>query len=123
MSRRIVLRAVLGIALLYGATPTLAHHGAATFDTTMEITFKGTVAEWAWANPHCILRVDVKSEDGSVKRWAVASSNVADLSKRGWTRRMFTAGDEVTLTIQPAKSGEPVGMIRTVVLADGRKFQ
>lgn len=123
MSRQIVLRAVLGIALLYGATPTLAHHGAATFDTTAEITFKGTVAEWTWANPHCILRVDVKSEDGSVKRWAVASSNVADLSKRGWTRRMFTAGDEVTVTIQPAKSGEPVGMIRTVALADGRKFQ
>lgn len=123
MSRQTVLRTVLGIALLCGATPTLAHHGAATFDTTTEITFKGTVAEWTWANPHCILRVDVKSEDGSVKRWVVASSNIADLSKRGWTRRLFTAGDEVTVTIQPAKSGEPVGMIRNIVLADGRQFR
>jgi hypothetical protein len=25
--------------------------------------------------------------------------------------------------IQPAKSGEPVGMIRNVLLADGRKLQ
>jgi hypothetical protein len=25
--------------------------------------------------------------------------------------------------IQPAKSGQPVGMIRNVVLADGRKLQ
>jgi hypothetical protein len=29
----------------------------------------------------------------------------------------------VTLTIQPAKSGAPVGMIRNVVLADGTKLQ
>jgi hypothetical protein len=32
-------------------------------------------------------------------------------------------GDEVTVLIQPAKSGAPVGMIRNVVLADGQKLQ
>ena len=123
MSRRIVLRALLGIALLCGSTPILAHHGAATFDTVGEITLKGTVTEWVWSNPHCVLKLDVKAPDGSVRSWSVATSNVADVSKRGWTRRTFSSGDEVTVTIQPAKSGEPVGMIRNVVLADGRKLQ
>lgn len=123
MSRQIALRGVLFLALLGVATPTLAHHGAATFDTTNEITIKGTVSAWTWANPHCILHVDVKAPDGTVKTWSVASSNVADLSKRGWTRRTFAAGDAVTVTIQPAKSGEPVGMIRNVLLADGRTLQ
>jgi hypothetical protein len=110
-------------ALLIAPSTILAHHGAATFDTTAEITIKGTVTEWVWSNPHSILRLEVKGEDGSVRKWAVATSNVADLSKRGWSRRTFSAGDEVTVVIQPARSGEPVGMIRNVLLPDGRKLQ
>jgi hypothetical protein len=120
---RIIALALAATALLLGPSAVLAHHGAATFDTVGEITLKGTVTEWVWSNPHSILRIDVKAEDGTVKNWSVATANVADLSKRGWTRRTLNPGDQVTVTIQPAKSGAPVGMIRNVVLADGRKFQ
>ena len=114
---------VAGIMFMSQARAVLAHHGAATFDTENEITVKGTVTEFTWSNPHCILRVDVKGADGTVRNWSVATSNVADVSKRGWSRRSFKPGDEVTVTIQPAKSGAPVGMIRNVVLADGTKLQ
>ena len=123
MITRIVVLALAGVALLMGPAPVLAHHGAATFDTVGEITLKGTVTEWVWSNPHSILKIDVKAEDGTVKTWSVATANVADLSKRGWSRRSFKAGDEVAVLIQPAKSGQPVGMIRNVVLADGTKLQ
>ena len=123
MSRRIIARLVIGVALLMSPALVVAHHGAATFDTVGEITIKGTVTEWVWSNPHSILRLEVKAADGTVKTWSVASANIADLSKRGWSRRLFKPGDEVTVLIQPAKSGEPVGMIRNVTLADGQKFQ
>jgi hypothetical protein len=120
---RIIALALAAATLLPGPSAVLAHHGAATFDTVGEVTLKGIVTEWVWSNPHSFLRIDVKAEDGTVKNWNVATSNVADLSKRGWTRRTFSPGDEVTVTIQPAKSGAPVGMIRNVVLADGKKLQ
>ena len=123
MITRIVVLALAGVALLMGPAPVLAHHGAATFDTVGEISIKGTVTEWVWSNPHSVLKLDVKAEDGTVKQWSVATANVADLSKRGWGRRTFKPGDEVTVLIQPAKSGQPVGMIRNVVLADGTKLQ
>ena len=123
MSTRIIALALAAAALLLGPSAVMAHHGAATFDTVGEITLKGTVTEWVWSNPHSILRIDVKGEDGTVKNWSVATANVADLSKRGWSRRLLNPGDQVTVLIQPAKSGAPVGMIRNVVLADGRKFQ
>lgn len=119
----IIAFVVAGIVFLSQPGAVLAHHGAATFDTENEITIKGNVTEWTWSNPHCILRVDVKDADGTVRNWAVATSNVADVSKRGWSRRSFAVGDPVTITIQPAKSGAPVGMIRNVVLADGTKLQ
>ena len=123
MTRRIIAFGLVIAALLVGPALVVAHHGAATFDTEGEITLKGTVTEWVWSNPHSILRLDVKAADGSVRKWSVATSNVADLSKRGWSRRTFKAGEEVTVLIQPAKSGEPVGMIRNVVLASGEKLQ
>ncbi len=123
MSRAIVAAGVVALTLMLVQAPAAAHHSAAMFDTTAEVTLKGTVAEWVWANPHCTLRIDVKDADGTTKRWAVATSNIADLSKRGWTRRTFNPGDELTVIIQPAKSGEPVGMIKNIVMSDGRKLQ
>jgi hypothetical protein len=123
VNTRIIALALAAAALLLSPSAVVAHHGAATFDTVGEITLKGTVTEWVWSNPHSILRIDVKAEDGTVKNWSVATANVADLSKRGWSRRLLNPGDQVTVLIQPAKSGAPVGMIRNVVLADGRKFQ
>ena len=123
MRNTLIPLAVACAVLLSQPGAVLAHHGAATFDTTNEVTVKGTVTDWTWANPHCILRVDVTGADGKVTNWSVATSNIADVSKRGWSRRSFAPGDPVTMTIQPAKSGAPVGMIRNVVLQDGTKLQ
>ena len=56
---------VIGVVLVVAGvmvTPAVAHHGAATFDTGKEITLKGVVTEWIWANPHCFLKFDAKDE-------------------------------------------------------------
>jgi hypothetical protein len=57
--------------LLFGAAPVLAHHSAAVFDPNKRVTVTGVVTEWFWANPHCLLSLDVKGADGQVVRWAV----------------------------------------------------
>jgi hypothetical protein len=102
------------------SAPILAHHGGASFDTSKELTLKGTVTEWIWANPHCFLKFDAKDETGTVRNWAVETQNPTDMSRRGWARTSFKVGDEVTVTLQPVKSGAPVGRIRSVVLANGQ---
>ena len=114
---------LVALAIVAAAPPVTAHHGAATFEAGTEITLKGTVSEWLWFNPHCFLRFDVKDESGAVKNWAVESGNPTDMSKRGWTRTSFKPGDTVTVTLQPAKNGAPVGRIRRVVLANGETLQ
>src|SRR5207237_4609706 len=107
-------------AVVVAAVPLAAHHGAATFDTDKELTLKGTVTEWIWANPHCFLKFDAKDDTNTVRNWAVEVSNPTDMSKRGWARTSFKAGDEVTVTLQPVKGGAPVGRIRKVVLPTGQ---
>jgi hypothetical protein len=87
----------------------LAHHANAVFDVGKKVTVKGTVTEWFWANPHCLLGIDVKGDDGKVVHW------VAKPRRRrhpfGWSKQSFAAGDEVTLTIEPVRtarrSGDP----------------
>jgi uncharacterized protein DUF6152 len=113
--------AFAGLLLL--SVPLIAHHGAASFDTAAEVTLKGTVTEWTWFNPHCFLKFDVKGEDGTVRNWAVEAGNPTDMTKRGWARTSFKPGDEVTVTLQPVKTGAPVGRIRAVVLASGQTYK
>jgi len=108
-----------GVGLLVLSMPLSAHHGAASFDTTRELTLKGTVTEWIWANPHCFLKFDAKDETNTVRNWAVEVSNPTDMTRLGWARTSFKFGDEVTVTLQPVKNGAPVGRLRRVLLPNG----
>ena len=122
--KKMFLGALVLLTSLFAAPSALdAHHGAATFDITAETTLKGTVTEWLWFNPHCFLKFDVKDESGKVTNWAVESGNPTDMTKRGWSRVSFKPGDEVSVTLQPSKSGQPVGRIMAVTVANGKTFK
>ena len=111
------------VVVMFVATAVAAHHGAASFDTAAETTLKGTVTEWQWFNPHCLLKFDVRDASGTVTNWSVEAGNPTDMTRRGWSRRSFKAGDEVTVTLQPVKTGAPVGRIVRVMLADGQTLR
>jgi hypothetical protein len=110
------------LTVLLMPASTLTHHGSASFDNTKEVTVKGTVTEWLWANPHCFLKVDAKDESGQVRNWNLEFGNPTDMTSRGFRRTTFKVGDEVTITVTPVKSGAPVGRARVVMLADGTKL-
>jgi len=113
-----LLRVALFASLV--STTVLAHHGNAAFDVGKKLELKGTVTEWIWANPHCWLKFDVKGEDGKVVNWVAETTNSADMTEKGWSKLTFKAGDPVTVTLEPVKSGQPVGRVQFVVLANGK---
>src|SRR5678816_2999634 len=112
MKKTVATLAVVA-GLLIASRPVAAHHGAAAFenDPAKRLVLKGIVTQWIWANPHTFLQFDVKGDDGQVVHWVVEASNPPDMQNRGWTNRSFKAGDEVTVTVRPVKSGRPVGSI------------
>jgi hypothetical protein len=122
MVRGALFAVVLMAAPLTRPVPLAAHHGGASFDVGKEVTVKGAVAEWIWSNPHCFLKIDVKDASGAVTRWVVETQNPTTMTQGGWSRRTFTPGDEVTVTLEPYKNGAPIGLVRSVILADGRKL-
>ena len=108
------------VCFLAVSVPLLAHHGAAGYDMDKQLSIKGTVTDWLWANPHCFLKFDSTDDAGNVAHWAVEVSNPTDMTKRGWSKHSLNPGDKVTLTVRPAKNGEPVGQLLKVVLPDGQ---
>lgn len=99
---------------------TLAHHGAAAYETTKRLTLRGTVTEFEWANPHCLLRFDASDDKGKEQHWAVQAISPLMLSRYGWTRSSLKPGDMVTVVFRPAKNGETTGILDKVILPDGR---
>jgi len=108
------------LGLLMVSVPLFAHHGAAAYDTSKQMTVKATVTEWFWANPHCFLKFDAKDDKGNVVHWATETSNPADMVNLGWSKDTFKPGDEITVTFTPVKNGAPVGRVEQVVLAGGQ---
>lgn len=105
---------------LTGAVPVFAHHSAFAFDTESTLIVKGTVTEWFWANPHCLLKFDVVTDSGDIVHWVTETQAPANMIDAGWRKNDLESGDEVTVTVQPAKNGNPVGRIVRVEFADGR---
>ena len=105
------LAASLAVAacLLAICGPLRAHHGNSAYDEEHWITLSGTVTEFVWANPHCQVFLDVKDDKGSVVNWAIESQSPGILRRNNWVRTSVKAGDQITITLAPAKNGAPVG--------------
>src|ERR1051325_3269807 len=93
------------------SVPILAHHGNASFDTSKEVTLKGTVTEYIWANPHCFLKFDAQDDRGKLRNWTVEVSNATDVATGGWSLSSFKIGDQVTVALQAVKTGPTVGRL------------
>lgn len=114
------LMLLTGVLLLSAAA--FAHHGGSEYDTKNLMTLKGTVTEFHWANPHCQVFVDAKDNSGKVVNWAIETLAPAVLKRAGWAIDTLHPGDQITITFAPSVRGTPVGMIRKVVLPNGKEL-
>jgi hypothetical protein len=90
-----------------------AHHSAAaTYDATQSIPITGTVARFAWKNPHSHLYVDVTAGPFKGKEYVIELSSPVVLEKAGWSRTTFKAGDRVMAYVNPSRTGAPIGLCR-----------
>ena len=111
---------LVAMCLLAVPIPLPAHHGSAGYDMEKQLVMKATVTEWLWANPHCFLRYDTTDDKGDVAHWTAEVSNPIDMTKRGWSKHILNPGDQVTVTVRPAKNGALVGQLLKVVLPNGQ---
>jgi hypothetical protein len=92
------------------------------YDRGAPITIPAEVVEFRWVNPHSQLTVIDRSPgaEGAAKTWSIEMSSPGVLTRSGFTKRTFNAGDRITLTFGPLRNGEPGGILLRATLADGK---
>ena len=83
------------VVALVSAGSLLAHHSLTNYDTTKPVRLKGTIVEFHQINPHTILFIEAKGEDGQLRRWAIEGPSVLQLTRTGFAKNALKAGDTV----------------------------
>ena len=122
MKRKLTVAFMLVSSLVALSSPVFAHHGTEAYDLNHPITVKGIIAEMVWSNPHVQVYFDVKDDKGKVVRWSCETYSPGKLIRSGWSKGSLKPGDQVTITLQPSKSGAPVGFLRKLVFANGKEL-
>jgi Family of unknown function (DUF6152) len=112
----------LAIGISISSLPLFAHHGTAAYDMGKTLTLKGTVTQWLWASPHCVLQFDVTDDHGQVVQWSAETENPSSMVHYGYTKQSLKPGDQIAITVIPAKNGKPFGRIVEVLLPNGQKL-
>ena len=86
-----------------------AHHSTAIYDSDNPVELSGTVVEWKFTNPHCIIRLEVGDSSGDTAIWILEGLNTSVLFRRGWTPMTLQPGDKIIVTVRPLRSGVPGG--------------
>lgn len=107
------------MALLLCTATASAHHAASIYDTTAEMTIRGTVVAFDWVQPHTWTRVRARDASGEPVVWSLEGMSPAYLGRRNWNRYSLTPGDEIEVSFYPRRDGSPSGMFLRAELADG----
>jgi uncharacterized protein DUF6152 len=105
------------------AIPVSAHHGAALFEDVKTVTVTGTVTDFQFVNPHVLVYLTVKGEDGSEARWGGELTSPNRLARMDgavkWHKGILKPGDTITMTGHPARNGAPAMHTTKIVDAHG----
>ena len=107
-----------GLAIFSG--PVIAHHGSSVYDSKLT-TYKGTVTDFQFMNPHTEIWFDVTGADGKVEKWTAEAPSLTTMSRIGWNKTSFRPGDQVTFVGNVAKSGAKIIRLRKVVFPNGKE--
>ena len=122
MSKKIVLSVAALVAVLAGAQVS-AHHGAGVFEPEKKVTVAGTVTDFQFVNPHVLVYMTVKGDDGKEVQWGgeLTSPNrlARDARAVKWHKSILKPGDRITMTGHPARNGAPMMDILKIVDGQG----
>ena len=110
------------LALVPGAVPLSAHHSwPVSFSQLVTVT--GTVKEFIWANPHPMITLEVRTEDGKIEKWLVGGPAINRMEANGWTKTTVKPGDVITGTGYQFADGQKIIRLERVVLPDGTELR
>src|SRR6266851_3964246 len=121
-ARNISLLAVLTTSLLISG-PAFAHHSMSMYDRGHGTTFKATITQSDWVNPHSQITFTVADEHGNIEKWVAEGPGPNRLANHGWTKDTLKSGDQVTIVGNRNKDGSPTMRFEKVILPNGQELE
>ena len=103
------------------STVASAHHSAVAFDKERTVTVSGEVTRFVWRNQHMAINMEVTNDSGEMELWKIEGPGTTVLSRQGFNRSSINNGDQITVVVNPLKTGRPGGLLTTITLADGTR--
>ena len=113
------MRFLLSAALMTVAVAAVsAHHTVSyIYDIEKPVLLKGVVTEVEWKNPHVLLHLDVKGNDGVTVSWLLEARAAYIMRRMGMEQDFIKTGETVDLTVCVAKDGSHKGGVHSVELS------
>lgn len=104
------------------AAPLSAHHASRAVYGDKDVTLVGTVTNYEWTNPHIIVSIEVRTNQGNLEAWHAEALPPGQASAAGWTKESLKPGDQVTLTGRPGRNAQHIMLLDELVTSDGRRL-
>lgn len=100
---------LVGIVLLLAVSSSFAHHSSAMFDKQIVRQVTASVTEFQWTNPHIWIQISIENESGELEEWSIEGLGPNSLSRKGWRRNSFKAGEIIEIKFNPMRDGSRAG--------------
>jgi hypothetical protein len=120
--RIVSLLAVLVICFVI-SVPAFAHHSMSMYDREHDTTFKATITEFEWVNPHSQIIFTVDDGRGNAVKWVAEGPGPNRLANHGWTKETLKPGDQVTIIGNRNKDGSATMRFERVILPNGQELE
>jgi hypothetical protein len=86
-----------------------------------EVTVKGTVMAYTWANPHVMIDLEV-DENGKAAKWDVGGPSTSRMAGNGWNRDTLKPGAVITAIGFRFADGSNILRLQKIVMTDGKEM-
>ena len=101
------------------AIPAFAHHTVAgIYDPDKRATLSGVIDDVQWKQPHVLVHLNVKGEDGQRVAWEVETQAPIVMQSHGLRREMLRPGTSISSTVCLARDGSHRGYAQNIVVPD-----
>jgi hypothetical protein len=121
---RVGIRSLLALlsAMLCLSGPAFAHHSMSMYDRSHDTSFKATITEFNWSNPHSQIVFTVTDDHGDAVKWVAEGPGPNRLANHGWSKDSLKPGDQVTIVGNCNKDGSPTMRFEKVIFSNGQEL-
>jgi hypothetical protein len=100
----------------------LGHHSGAEFARDTLVELEGEVVRVLWRNPHILLTIESRNQDGVIEEWKLEGWPAYGLINAGVPRDIVSVGDTVQIVGRPSSRRDWFMHVNSLLLTDGTEL-